>query len=86
LKTYESLRKSNRKSLPRTSLESLPRTLVEARIATGISQAELAERLGMKPQQIQRYEATSYSSASLSRVQQVARALGLKLEAQPILT
>ncbi len=32
--------------------------LVQARIASGMSQTDLAERLGMKPQQVQRYEAT----------------------------
>jgi hypothetical protein len=44
----------------------------------------LAERLGLKEQQIQRYEATNYASASLSRVQQVARALGLRMHTDAV--
>jgi ribosome-binding protein aMBF1 (putative translation factor) len=56
-------------------LEDLPKTLVRARIAAGLTQAELAQRLGMKAQQVQRYEASQYASASLERLQEVARAI-----------
>ena len=61
------------------SLDKLPRTLVEARIVAGLSQKELAERLDLKEQQIQRYEATDYRSASLTRLKQVAKALGVNI-------
>lgn len=60
------------------ALEELPRVLVQARIAAGISQSDLAERLSMKPQQIQRYEATDYMGASLARLIEVSRTLGVK--------
>jgi HTH-type transcriptional regulator / antitoxin HipB len=56
-------------------LENLPETLIKARIAAGLTHAALAERLGMKPQQVQRYEATKYAHASLERVLEVARAI-----------
>lgn len=46
------------------ALEELPRVLVQARIAAGMSQTNLAEKLDMKPQQVQRYEATDYMGAS----------------------
>jgi hypothetical protein len=36
---------------------------------------ELAERLGMPEQQIQRYEATEYESVSLARIMEIAKAL-----------
>src|SRR5688572_18092565 len=42
------------------ALEELPHILVQARIASGMSQTDLAEKLNMKPQQVQRYEATNY--------------------------
>src|SRR5215207_8304100 len=61
------------------SLSELPRVLVQARIAKGLSQTDLADRLGMKPQQIQRYEATNYMSASLARLIEVAGILGVKI-------
>jgi HTH-type transcriptional regulator / antitoxin HigA len=60
------------------ALEELPRVLVQARIAAGLSQTDLAEKLNMKPQQVQRYEATDYMGASLARLVEVSRALGVK--------
>jgi HTH-type transcriptional regulator / antitoxin HigA len=60
------------------ALEELPHVLVQARIATGMSQTDLAEKLDMKPQQVQRYEATNYMGASLARLIEVSRALGVK--------
>lgn len=53
----------------------LPTVLIKARIARGLSQKDLAERLGLQEQQIQRYEATEYASASLTRIKEVAGAL-----------
>ncbi len=61
-------------------LADLPRALIRARISKGLTQKELAERLGIKEQQIQKYEATEYASASLSRVRAVIDALGVKLK------
>lgn len=62
-----------------SALSELPRVLVQARIANGMSQTDLAGRLNMKPQQIQRYEATNYMSASLSRLIEVADVLDVKI-------
>ena len=79
LSAYERLKSGKQKVVAMGSLEELPQTLIQARIARGLSQEELAAKLGLKPQQIQRYEATAYQSASLERVTQVARVLGVKL-------
>lgn len=71
--------KSGQISFSKTyALEELPRILVQARIAAGLSQTDLAHKLNMKPQQIQRYEATDYMGASLSRLIEVSRVLGVK--------
>jgi HTH-type transcriptional regulator / antitoxin HigA len=59
------------------SLESLPLALVQARIAAGMSQTDLADRLGMKPQQVQRYEASSYAGASLERLIEISKILNV---------
>jgi HTH-type transcriptional regulator/antitoxin HigA len=73
------LLKSGQVSFSKTyALEELPRVLVQARIASGMSQTDLAETLGMKPQQVQRYEATDYMGASLGRLIEVSKALGVK--------
>ena len=60
------------------ALEEMPHILVQARIASGLSQTDLARKLDLKPQQIQRYESTSYMGASLARLIKVSRALGVK--------
>lgn len=62
------------------ALESLPKILVNARIAAGMSQTKLAEFAGVKPQQIQRYEATGYIGASLARLVEISRILEVKIE------
>jgi len=82
LEEYEELRKSVVKDFPVQSFNELPRTLIRARIAAGLSQRDLAEHLGLKEQQIQRYEATEYASASLARINEVVQALGIDLEKQ----
>jgi transcriptional regulator with XRE-family HTH domain len=79
LKEYEALRAGERTVLPVESFEDLPRALIKARIACGLSQKDLAERLGLKEQQIQRYESTDYSSASIERVKEVIKALGIRV-------
>ena len=76
---YEALSSGKRKTAILNSLDELSTTLIQARIAAGLSQEELAAKLGVKSQQIQRYEATNYQSASLERVNEIVRILGLKL-------
>ena len=79
VKQYEQLRSGGRKPIHIDSFDELPRALVEARIVAGLSQKDLAERLDLKEQQIQRYEATDYCSASLTRLKEIAKALGVNI-------
>ena len=76
LAEYEALASGGQRTFVSDDLDGLAASLIRARIAGGLSQRDLAERLGLKEQQVQRYEATEYSSASLSRVREVVRALG----------
>jgi len=85
LEEYEALRSGKRRVLELNSFEDLPRTLIQARIASGMSQEDLAERLGVKPQQIQRYEATDYLGASLGRVSEIVQILGLQVQKDVLL-
>jgi ribosome-binding protein aMBF1 (putative translation factor) len=85
LAEYDALR-SGKVGVPElTSLAELPEALIRARIAVGLTQKGLAERLGLKEQQVQRYEATQYAGVSLERIQEVAEALGVKIHEQVIL-
>lgn len=78
---YEKLRSGRVKRLFPASISDIGQTLIEARIAQGLSQRLLAERLGMKEQQIQRYEQERYLTANLTRVAEIAEALQLDLVA-----
>lgn len=72
---YDALR-AGRQTVPDLrQFAELPKRLIQQRIAAGLSQRELADRLGLKEQQIQRYEATDYASASFTRLGEVIEAL-----------
>ncbi len=86
LEEYDALRDSNLRVLELASFADLPRGLIQARIAAGLTQRELAARLGLKEQQIQHYEATEYASASLRRVQQIIDALGVQVSEEIVLS
>jgi transcriptional regulator with XRE-family HTH domain len=78
---YEALKRAGGISLELSSLRELPRALVKVRIARGWTQKQLAQELDMPKQQIQRYEATDYTCASLRRILEVAEALDIHFSA-----
>jgi HTH-type transcriptional regulator/antitoxin HigA len=63
-----------------SSIQDLPIALIKARIALGMTQKELAEKMGVKEQQVQRDEANQYSSAGFHRIAEVAKALDIKIQ------
>ena len=79
LEEYEALLSGRVEVGTARAVEDLPRLLVRARIAAGLTQAQLAEELGLAGQQIQRYESTDYEGASLPRLSEIARVLGVRL-------
>jgi DNA-binding XRE family transcriptional regulator len=62
------------------SMAALPHALIKARIASGFTQEELARRIGVAEQQIQRYEATDYEGANLTRIGEVIDALRVNVD------
>ena len=79
IREYELIKEGKVSYSECSGLSELPRTLILARIASGMTQKDLAERLGLPAQQVQRYEASSYMSASLARLIAVAEILGVKV-------
>ncbi|MDP9364099.1 MAG: helix-turn-helix domain-containing protein [Chloroflexota bacterium] len=77
---YQAIKSGERSRLTLDSFDQLPRALVAARIAAGLTQGDLANRLGVHVQQVQRYEASGYASASTRRVTEVVRALGISIQ------
>ena len=80
LREYEVLKAGDFEFGQLKTIAELPTMLIKARIARGLSQRDLADRLGLKEQQIQRYEASEYGSASLARIRSIADALGVDIE------
>ena len=75
IREYEEL-KSGKIPIPGLlALDDLPRALIRARIALGLSQKDLGKLVGLPEQQIQRYEARDYESASVGRMIEIVRAL-----------
>jgi ribosome-binding protein aMBF1 (putative translation factor) len=79
---YECLTMGKQKELPVESFGTLSTALIRARIVAGLTQKQLAERLSLKEQQIQRYEATGYRSADFERIEEVMNALGVTFRGQ----
>ena len=75
MREYENLKAGGFQMERLDVVEEVPVLLIKARIAQGLTQRELASRVGLKEQQIQRYEADEYASASFSRIKEVADAL-----------
>jgi HTH-type transcriptional regulator/antitoxin HipB len=76
---YQKLRDGRITSREITSLHELPTALIEARIAARLTQRQLAKRIGVADQQIQRWEANDYSGVSVHRLQEIADALGVQM-------
>ena len=85
LTDYERLKRTGASGIAFDSFDELPEGLIRARIAAGLSQRTLAERLGLTAQQIQRYEAERYRSASYRRLCDVSRALGIRIRNEILL-
>lgn len=82
IEAYESAKDTGNSKLLEQRASSDPGvTLIVARIAKGYSQRDLAWRLGVKEQQVQRYEADRYSSISLKNYARVAALLGVQIRA-----
>ncbi len=78
MQKYKSLCEGNFHCFQPESLEDISEILISARLAQKISQKELGEKIGVKEQQIQRYEATDYETASWTRIMNIAIVLELR--------
>ena len=64
------------------SLNAIGRLLIAARIANGLTQQGLAERLGVSPAQVSRDERNDYHGITVERAQLILDRLGEKLTAR----
>ena len=63
-------------------LSGLGRTLIKLRIASGLSQKELAECLGVHESQVSRDEKNEYHGITAERASRIVRALGYRLRSE----
>ena len=63
------------------NLQGLGQLLVSARIAQGLSQRQLAERLGVHESQVSRDERNEYHGVTLDRAARILEVLGVELRA-----
>jgi HTH-type transcriptional regulator / antitoxin HipB len=74
LQEYDDL-KAGKVEITLGAIEDLPKVLIQKRISLGMTQRELADKLGIKEQMVQRYESTGYESISYQRLIEVWNAL-----------
>ena len=78
LREYDRLKSGE---LPLPSIERLDQIapfITKLRIAKGLSQTELARRLGVSKQVISRYEETDYQNVAITRLQEILDVIGVK--------
>jgi hypothetical protein len=85
LAEYDELRSGKPVVVRIDSLADLPRTLIKARIAAGLTQRDLAQRLEVDEGEIQRAEEIEYESSSLAHLIEVAEVLGLTIGTEILL-
>lgn len=82
LRAFQKAKAGDLSQLREDAGSDLGSQLIVARISRGYTHKQLARKLGMREQAIQRYEAERYRSISLSGFQRVAAVLDLKFAAE----
>lgn len=80
--TYEKLRDGEVASIEVRDLRELPIALIQARIAAHLTHSDLAAKLGVHEQQIQRWEAEEYFKTKLETLMMIAENLGVVVTSQ----
>jgi DNA-directed RNA polymerase specialized sigma subunit len=80
IESYERLRRGDLGEL--VNLHGLGRTLIALRIARGLTQRELAEKLGVHESQVSRDERNEYHGITVERAARVLDAMGVELRSR----
>jgi predicted XRE-type DNA-binding protein len=76
---YEKLKTTSIKILAERFIAELPTIITEYKIISGLTQKEFSEKLGLKEQQLQRYEADNFKSVSFKNLLKFLDAIGLEI-------
>lgn len=74
---YRFLKAGNVDRIDVGSLEEFPQGIIKARIVRGLTHKELADRIGVKPQQVQRWEDADYETTGFNNFIKISEALGI---------
>jgi HTH-type transcriptional regulator / antitoxin HigA len=78
LRDFDRLKSGELTLPPVERLDQIAPFIVRIRIAKGVSQTELANRLGVSKQVISRYEESDYQTVAISRLQEILDVIGIK--------
>jgi DNA-binding Xre family transcriptional regulator len=76
---YEQLIETTSPMMEERSIDNLPDLLIEFKIQSGLTQKEFSQKIGMKEQQLQRYEAENFRSISFKNLLKILHAIGLEI-------
>jgi HTH-type transcriptional regulator / antitoxin HigA len=78
VREYDQLKSGELVLPPVERLDQVAPFIAKIRIAKGVSQTELANRLGVSKQVISRYEESDYQTVAVARLQEILDAIGIK--------
>jgi HTH-type transcriptional regulator/antitoxin HigA len=78
LQEFDRLKSGELTLPPVQRLDQIAPFIAKMRIAKGVSQTELARRLGVSKQVVSRYEETEYQTVAIARLQEILDAIGIK--------
>jgi len=74
-----SFKKKGEPHLKTRRISDLPTMIIEYRVRSGMTQKEFAKKIGMKEQQLQRYESEDFQSISFKNLMKILQAIGLDI-------
>jgi len=78
VREYDELKSGKLALPPVRRLDQIAPSVVKMRIAKGVSQTELARRLGVSKQVVSRYEESDYQTVATATLQEILDAIGVK--------
>jgi len=83
---YDLLKKKKIRERKARRISDLPSVIIEYKIHSGLTQKEFSQKIGMKEQQLQRYEAEDFQSISFKNLMKILQAIGLEIFIQEMPT
>jgi len=77
IREYDELKAGELKLPHVEKLDEIAPFITKIRIAKGVTQTELARRMGVSKQVISRYEESDYQTLSIARLQEILDAIGI---------